>query len=97
VVTATMSTRLCAVGLAVALGLAQLLWATHEAKAAEHDSGKVCDLCLSLANVGGALIDAATPIPAQARAILAHRPTRPSPPGVLPQAFHARAPPLLRG
>jgi hypothetical protein len=97
VVTAALSTRLCAVGLAVALGLAQLLWATHEAKALGHDPDKACDLCLSLANVGGALIDTATLTPAQARAILAHRPTRPSPPGVLPQAFHARAPPLLRG
>ena len=56
---ATLNPRLQAAFLAVALALAQLLWANHEAKAAAHDATKVCDLGPALANIGNALVDIA--------------------------------------
>ena len=93
---ATLNPRLQAAFLAVALALAQLLWANHEAKAAAHDATKVCDLCLALAKVGHALVDIAPPAPVQDVAVVHYRPTGQSPLGVLARGWYARAPPRDR-
>ena len=93
---ATLNPRLQAAFLAVALALAQLLWANHEAKAVAHDATEVCDLCLALANIGNALVDIAPPVPVQGVAVVHHRPTGRSPLGVLARGWYARAPPRDR-
>jgi hypothetical protein len=93
---ANLNPRLQAAFLAVALALAQLLWANHEAKAAVHDATKVCELCLALANVGHAVVDIAPPAPVQAVAILHYRLTEQSSLGVVAHGWHARAPPRDR-
>jgi hypothetical protein len=54
---ATLRMRLRAIGLAAALVLAQLLWSKHEAEAAAHAPGEVCDVCLALANINHALVE----------------------------------------
>jgi hypothetical protein len=93
---ATLNPRLQAAFLALALALAQLLWANHEAKAAAHDATKVCDLCLALANIGHALVDIAPQVLVQGVAVVHHRPTGRSPFGVQARGWHARAPPRDR-
>jgi hypothetical protein len=90
---AILNPRLQAAFLAVALALAQLLWANHEAKAAAHDPTKVCDLCLALANIGNALVDVAPPVQVPNVAVVSDRPTERSRLGVQARGWYARAPP----
>jgi hypothetical protein len=90
---ATLNPRLQAAFLAVALALAQLLWANHEAKAVAHETDEVCDLCLALAKVGHALADIASPAPVHAVAVVHHRPNGRAPFGALARGWHSRAPP----
>jgi hypothetical protein len=97
VVAATLRIRLCAVGLAAALVVAQLLWARHEAEAAAHAQGEVCDLCLALANVGHALAEiTGLPPPRHDLALAGHRPATLALTSPV-RELRARAPPRHRG
>jgi hypothetical protein len=94
---ATLRIRLCTIGLAAALVLAQLLWARHEAEAAIHAQGEVCDLCLTLANVGHALAEiTGLPPPRHALAPADHQPATLALTSPV-REFRARAPPRHRG
>jgi hypothetical protein len=94
---ATLRTRFCAVGLATALVLAQLLWARHEAAAATHARGEVCDLCLALANVNHALVDVTGLPPPPHDLALADRPPATVALASPVRELRARAPPDHRG
>jgi hypothetical protein len=92
----TLSTRLCAIGLGVALVFAQLLCGIHKAEALGHKPGEVCDLCLSVAKIDHALIDAVMPPPVHGGVVLNHLPTSRVPRAALAREFRARSPPPSR-
>jgi hypothetical protein len=92
---ATRSTRLCAIGLAAALAVAQLLCAVHKAEALVHKPGEVCDLCLGLAKIDHALIDAAAPPPVIGGPALNHRPPAQVARATPVRELHARSPPAI--
>jgi hypothetical protein len=93
---ATLSTRLCAIGLGVALIFAQLLCGGHKAKAMGHKPGEVCDLCLSVTKVDHALIDGAAPPPVHGGGVVNHRPAWRVPRAALVRECRARSPPPSR-
>lgn len=92
---ATLGTRLCAIALGIALVFAQLLCGVHKAEALGHKPGGVCDLCLSLANVDHALVEAGAPPPAHRRLALDHRPEVRVVRANLPRELRARSPPSI--
>jgi hypothetical protein len=94
--TATLSTRLVAICLGGALAFAQLICTVHKAEALAHKPGEVCDLCLSLAKVDHALIDAVVPAPVHSGVVLNHQPTSRVPRAALVREFRARSPPPSR-
>ena len=95
--TATLSTRLCAIALGIALVVAQLLCGVHKAEALGHKPGGVCDLCLSLANVDHALVEAGAPPPVLGRRRRSITdPTRASPAPFWCAELRARSPPPSR-
>jgi hypothetical protein len=89
----TLSTRLCAIGFGVALVFGQLQCGVHKAEAVGHKPGEVCDLCLSVAKVDHALIDAVVPPPAHGGVVLNHLPTSRVPRATLVRELRARSPP----
>jgi hypothetical protein len=93
--TATLSTRLCAIGLGVALVFAQLLCGVHKAEALGHKPGGVCDLCLSLATVDHALVEGGAPPPAHSRPALNHGPDARAVRAILVPELRARSPPSI--
>jgi hypothetical protein len=91
----TLSTRLCAIGLAAALAFGQLLYAVHKAEALAHKPGQLCDFCLGLAKVDHALVDIAAPPPAVGPAAVPHRPTARLARATPLRELHARSPPAI--
>jgi hypothetical protein len=91
----TLSTRLCAIGLAAALVFGQLLCAVHKAEALAHKPGQLCDLCLGLAKVDHALVDVAAPPPAVGPAAVPHRPAARLARATPLRELHARSPPAI--
>jgi hypothetical protein len=96
VVAATLSTRLVAICIGAALAFAQLLCTVHKAEALTHKPGEVCDLCLSVAKVDHALIDAVVPPPVHGGVVLNLLPTSRVPRAALVREFRARSPPSWR-
>jgi hypothetical protein len=92
----TLSTRLCAIGLAAALAFGQLLCAVHKAEALAHKPGEVCDLCLGLAKIDHALVDLAVPPPTLGQPALAGRPDARVACTTLVRELRARSPPPSR-
>jgi hypothetical protein len=92
VAVATLSTRLCAVSLGVALVFAQLLCGIHKAEAAGHKPGQACDLCLSVANLDHGLIDAVT-LQVPCGSVVNDRPPWRVPRVALTRECRARSPP----
>jgi hypothetical protein len=93
--TASLSTRLCAIALGVALVFAQLLCGAHKAEALGHKPGGVCDICLSLATVDHALVDVGTPPPVHSWPALDHRPDARVVRAIPVRELHARSPPSI--
>jgi hypothetical protein len=93
--TATLSTRLCAIALGIALVVAQLLCGVHKAEALGHKPGGVCDLCLSLANVDHALVESGGPPPVHSQPSLNHRPDARVVRAILVRELRARSPPSI--
>ena len=91
----TLSTRLCAICLAVGLAFAQLLCAAHKAEAVGHKPGEVCDLCLGLAKIDHALVDVAAPPPVPSPAAVRHRPADRVARATLVRELRARSPPAI--
>jgi hypothetical protein len=92
---ATLSKRLVALALGVALFVAQLLCGAHKAEALAHKSGGVCDLCLSLVNVDHALIEGGPPPPAHGRLALNRQLDAHVVRAILVRELRARSPPAI--
>jgi hypothetical protein len=92
---ATLSKRLVAIALGVALFVAQLVCGAHKAEALAHKPGGVCDLCLSLANVDHALIEGGSLPPAHSRLALNRQPDAHVVRAILVRELRARSPPAV--